>query len=66
MANTKPLKDCGERIFISDDITWLRTRLAKALGLRADTKSVAMSKEKVVSYKTDESKSTLKNLFTLD
>ena len=56
MANKKSLKDCEEKIFISDDISLLRTRLAKVLILRADIKSVAMLNEKIVIPKTDESK----------
>ena len=65
MANKKSLKDCEEKIFINDDITLLRARLAKALRLRADIKSVVMVNEKVVIYKTDESKITFENLFKL-
>ena len=65
MANKKSLKDCEEIIFINDDITLLRAPLAKALGLRADVKSVAMLNEKVDIYKTDEFKITFENLFKL-
>ena len=65
MTNKKSLKDCEEKIFINDDITLLRARLAKGLKLRADIKSVAMLNEEVVIYKTDESKITFENLFTL-
>ena len=38
-------------------------RLAKALRLRSEIKSVVMLNEKVVIYKTDESKITFENLF---
>ena len=65
MANKKSLKDCEEKIFINDDITLLRARLANALRLRADIKFVAMLSEKVVIYKTDESKITSENLLKL-
>ena len=65
MANKKSLKDCEEKIFINDDITLLRARLAKALRLRADIKSVVMLNEKIVIYKTDESKITFENLLKL-
>ena len=60
MANKNSMKDCEEKIFINDDITLLRARLAKAFRLRADIKSVAMLNEKVVTYKIDESKIILK------
>ena len=65
MANKKSLEDCEEKIFINDDITLLRARLAKAFRLRADIKSVAMLNEKVVIYKTNESKVTFEILFKL-
>ena len=65
MTNKKSLKDCEEKLFINDDITLLRVRLAEGLRLRADIKSVAMLNEKVVIYKTDESKITSEYLFTL-
>ena len=65
MANKKLLKDCEEKIFINDDITLLRARLAKALRLRADIITVVLLIENVVIYKTDESKITFENLFKL-
>ena len=65
MAYKQLLKDGEEKIFINDDITLLRARLAKALRLRANIKSVVMLYEKVVSYKTAESKNTFENLFKL-
>ena len=42
MANEKSLEHCEKKIFINDDITLLRARIAKALGLRADINPVAM------------------------
>ena len=48
MANQKSLKGCEEKVFINDDISLLKARLAKASGLRADVKSVAMLNEEVV------------------
>ena len=54
MTNKKSLNGCEEKIFINDDITLLMARLAKASRFRADIKSVAMLKGKVVTYKTDE------------
>ena len=66
MANKKSLKNCEEKIFINHDITLLMARLAKALRLRADIKSGAMLNEKVVIFKTDESKITFENLFKLN
>ena len=65
MANKKPMKDCEEKTFINDDITLLRARIAKALRLRADIITVVLLNEKVVIYKTDESKLTFENLFKL-
>ena len=65
MANKKSLEHCEEKIFINDDITLLRARIVKALGLRADINPVAMLNGKVVIYKTDESEITFENLFKL-
>ena len=58
MVNEKSLKDCDEKS--------LSTTIAEALRLRADIKSVVMLNEKMVIYKTDESKYTLENLFKLN
>ena len=60
MANEKPLKDCDEKIFINEDFTLLRVRLDKALKMRADIKSVAMSNKIVIIQKTDQSKVILR------
>ena len=54
-------EDCEEKTFINDDITMLEARLATALRLRTNVKSVAMVNEKVVIYKTVESKITFEN-----
>ena len=56
IANKKSLEDCEEKNVVNDDNILLRARLAKALRLRAHTKSVVMLYEKVVIYKADESK----------
>ena len=42
MANKISLKEYEEKIYINDDITLLRARLAKALKLRVDIKPVTM------------------------
>ena len=65
MTNEISVKGCEEKIFINDDITLLRARLAKALRLRADNKSAAMLNEKVVIYETVEFKNTFENRFRL-
>ena len=55
MANKDSLDGCEEKIINNDDddITLLRARVAKALRLRPNIKSVAMVNDKVLSYKTD-------------
>ena len=65
MVTKKSLKDYEEKIFINNDITLLRARLAKALRLRAHIESVVMLNEKVVIYKTDECKLNFANQIKL-
>ena len=54
MANKNSTKDCEEKLFVNDGITLLRSRLGKALRLRADVNSVVILNEIVVIYKTGE------------
>ena len=61
MANKKSLEGCEEKNFTNDDITLLEARLTTALRLRTNIKSLAMLNEKVVIYKTVESKITFEN-----
>ena len=55
MTHKTSLIEYKEKIYINDDITLLRTRLAKAVRLRADIKSVTMLNKKVVIYETGNS-----------
>ena len=63
MANKKSLKDYEENISINNDNTLLRARLARALTLRADIKSVAILIESVVIYKLLKLKALLRSSY---
>ena len=64
MANKDSLDGCEEKIINNDDdITLLRARVAKALRLRPNIKSVAMVNDKVLSFKTYYSKITFEKVF---
>ena len=53
MTNKKKLKDSENKIYINDDLTLLRARLAKELRQRQDVTSVNMINEKIVVYCND-------------
>ena len=59
MTNKKKLKDSENKIYINDDLTLLRARLAKALRQRQDVTSVNMFNEKIVVYQQNDTKTVL-------
>ena len=65
MTNKKKLNDSENKIFINDDLTLLRARLAKALSQRQDVTSVNMINEKIVVYQQTDTKTVLDSLFKL-
>ena len=65
MTNKKKLKDSENKIYINDDLTLLRARLAKALRQRQDVTSVNMFNEKIVVYQQNDTKTVFDSLFKL-
>ena len=65
MTNKKKLKDSENKIYINDDLTLLRARLAKALRQRQDVTSVNMINEKIVVYQQNDTKTVFDSLFKL-
>ena len=63
MTNKKKLKDSENKIYINDDLTLLRARLAKALRQRQDVTSVNMINEKIVVYQRNDTKTVFDSLF---
>ena len=65
LTNKFKLKGFENRIFVYDDLTLLRGRLAKALRQRQDIASVNMINEKIVVYQADNFKLAFYSLFKL-
>ena len=65
MTNKKKLKDSENKIYINDDLTLLRARLAKALRQRQDVTAVNMINEKIVGYQQNDTKTVFDSLFKL-
>ena len=65
MTSKEKLKKCEDRIFINDDFTFLRARLAKALRQRHNITTVTLSIEKNVVYQPKNSKTVIDSLFQL-
>ena len=65
MTNKKKLKDSENKIYINDDLTLLRARLAKALRQRQDVTSVNMIDDKIVVYQQNDTKTVFDSLFKL-
>ena len=63
MTNKKKLKDSENKIYINDNLTLLRARLAKALRQRQDVTSVNMINEKIVVYQQNDTKTVFDSLF---
>ena len=65
MSSKKKLRDSGSNVYLNDDITFLRAKLAAKLRQKADIKTVSMQNGRVVIYTDDGERLAFENICDL-